>query len=328
MPATADLLEQLAVSAGGDDRTPSKRALVIANPHATTVSDRLRNLVVYALRGRYDVEARDTQEHGHATEICREAAHEGFELVVAFGGDGTVSEAVDGLAGSATPLTCLPGGATNVYCRMLGVPTEIVDATEHLLGLADRWSPRRVDVGRVDGRHFAFSAGLGLDADVVRRVDSHPRLKARAGEYYFTAAAIGTFSRRYLRHPPQIELILPDGGTLAGVTAVVQNGDPYTWFGSRPVRIAEGASLTSGTLAGAVLRRANPIDAPGILARALAHRRRVLDHRQLAGFSQVTRVTARSVDGRPVGLQVDGDWQRQVTEAHFDVLPRALLVVG
>jgi len=249
-------------------------------------------------------------------------------VVIAFGGDGTVYEAVEGLAGSPTPLTCLPGGATNVYCRMLGVPTEIVDATEHLLGLADRWSPRPVDVGRVNGRHFAFSAGLGLDADVVRRVDSHPRLKARAGEYYFTAAAVGTFTRRYLRNPPNLEVTLPDGGTLAGVTAVVQNTDPYTWFGSRPVRIAEGATLTGGTLTGAVLRRANPLDAPGIITRALGRRRRLLDHRQLDGFSEVTRVSARSVDGRPVGLQVDGDWQRRVTEAHFEVLPGALLVVG
>ena len=89
--------------------------LVIVNPYATTMSDRLKNLVVYALQGRYDVQAVDTQAKGHATELCREAAHEGYDVVVAFGGDGTVNEAANGLAGSPTPLTCLPGGATNVY---------------------------------------------------------------------------------------------------------------------------------------------------------------------------------------------------------------------
>jgi len=92
-------------------RTPSKRMLVIVNPYATTVSDRLRNLVVYALRGTYEVDAIDTERRGHATELCREAAQEGYDVVVAFGGDGTVNEAANGLAGSGVPFACLPGAA-------------------------------------------------------------------------------------------------------------------------------------------------------------------------------------------------------------------------
>src|SRR3984957_6379110 len=141
---------------------PNRRMLVIVNPYATTVSDRLKNLVVYALRGRYDVHAVDTEARNHATELCREAAQEGYDVVVAFGGDGTVNEAANGLIGSDTPLCCLPGGRANVYCRMLGIPTDVVDATEHLLGMAHDWNPRRVDVGRVNDRHFVFSSGVGL----------------------------------------------------------------------------------------------------------------------------------------------------------------------
>src|ERR671926_1103002 len=133
-----------------------KRMLVIVNPYVTTMSDRLKHLVVYALQGRYDVHAVDTQRRGHATELCREAAREGYDVVVAFGGDGTVNEAANGLAGSDTPLSCLPGGRTNVYCRMLGIPTDVVDATEHLLQLADDWRPRRVDLGHVNERRFLF----------------------------------------------------------------------------------------------------------------------------------------------------------------------------
>src|ERR671930_1219350 len=128
------------------ETTERKRLLVIVNPYATTVSDRLKHLVVYALQGRYDVEAVDTEGQNHATDICREAAQEGYDAVVAFGGDGTVNEAANGLAGSPTPLTCLPGGATNVYARMLGIPNDIVDATEHLLRIADDWRPRKVDL--------------------------------------------------------------------------------------------------------------------------------------------------------------------------------------
>ena len=161
------------------DRTPKRRMLVIVNPYATTVSDRLRNLVVYALQARYEVEAVDTEKRDHATQLCREAAQEGYDVVVAFGGDGTVNEAANGLAGSDTPLTCLPGGATNVFHRAIGIPTDVVEATEHLLALADDFRPRRVDLGRINDRYFTFAAGIGLDASVVERVDAHPRLKSR-----------------------------------------------------------------------------------------------------------------------------------------------------
>src|SRR5215469_14136623 len=184
---------------------PSRRMLVIVNPYATTVSDRLKNLVVYALRGRYEVHAVDTERRNHATELCRQAASEGYDVVVAFGGDGTVNEAANGLVGSDTPLCCLPGGRANVYCRMLGIPTDVVDATEHLLMMADDWHPRRVDVGSLNERKFLFSAGAGLDASVVERVDAHPRLKARYGEWYYTWTGIRTFNRHYLIRPPQLE---------------------------------------------------------------------------------------------------------------------------
>src|ERR1700709_1456814 len=104
-------------------RKPSKkRMLIIVNPYATTVSDRLKNLVVYALRGRYEVHAVVTEARDHPTEPCLQAASEGYDVVVAFGGDGTVNEAANGLVGTRTPLFCLPGGRTNVYCRMLGIP--------------------------------------------------------------------------------------------------------------------------------------------------------------------------------------------------------------
>src|ERR1700727_2019016 len=141
MAATsADPLERLEATIALGTNAPSRRMLIIVNPYATTVSDRLRNLVVYALRGRYEVEAIDTDSRDHATELSREAAGEGYDVVVAFGGDGTVNEAANGLAGSDTPLTCLPGGRANVYCRMLGIPTDVVDATEHLLDLASAWA--------------------------------------------------------------------------------------------------------------------------------------------------------------------------------------------
>src|SRR5690242_2917631 len=281
MSATSsDPLERLEATLALGRSAPSRRMLIIVNPHATTVSDRLRNLVVYALRGAYDVEAIDTESPGHATQLTREARGQGYDVVVAFGGDGTVNEAVNGMAGSQTPLTCLPGGRANVYCRMLGIPSDVVDATEHLLRIADDWRPRAIDLGEVNGRKFVFSAGVGLDASVVERVDAHPRLKARLGEWYYTWAGIDTFTRRYLLHPPRLEAAVGEE-RIQGVTTIVQNATPYTYFGDRPVEMAQGATLVSGDLAGIVLERARPSGIPTIIWRALSKRATVSEHRHI-----------------------------------------------
>jgi diacylglycerol kinase family enzyme len=328
MAATSsDPLERLEAMLVAGRRPPTRRMLIIVNPYATTVSDRLKNLVVYALRGSYEVDAIDTEARDHATELTRDAAREGYDVVVAFGGDGTVNEAANGLAGSNTPLSCLPGGRANVYCRMLGIPADVVDATEHLLRIADDWRPRRVDLGDVNGRKFTFSAGVGLDASVVERVDAHPRLKARLGEWYYTVTGVNTFTRRYLVNPPRLEAILGDE-RVAGVSAIIQNAAPYTYFGSRPVEMAEGASLSSGDLAGLVLERARPTDIPTIIWRALSKRARVTKHRHVHPFSGVRELTLRSLDDRPLPLQVDGDYIGEVSEAKFGVTPRGITVVS
>src|SRR4051794_41691110 len=142
--------------------------LIIVNPYATTVSDRLKNLVVYALQGALRGQTVATEAQNHATEIGREVRDHGYDVVVAFGGDGTLNEVANGLAGTDVPVSVLPGGSTNVVCRTLGIPNDVVDATEHLLGLADDFRPRRVDLGLANGRHFVFACGAGLDATAAK----------------------------------------------------------------------------------------------------------------------------------------------------------------
>jgi diacylglycerol kinase family enzyme len=323
---TAAALEHLAEVAALERKPRQRRMLVIVNPYATTMSDRVKNLVVYALQGRYDVHAVDTQAKGHAIELCREAAHEGYDVVVAFGGDGTVNEAANGLVGSPTPLTFLPGGATNVYCRMLGIPNDVVDATEHLLGLADSWHERRVDLGRLGDRRFTFSAGMGLDASVVERVDRNPRLKARFGPWYFAQSAVRTFLERYVVRPPRLEVEV-GGQTFRGVSAFVQNGEAYTYFQSTPIEVSAGAALDSGDLSGAVLTRASPVDVPTVMFRALSQRAEMGRHRRVEPFSGVDEVLVRSADGRPVPVQVDGDHISDELEVRFAIDPHALRVV-
>jgi diacylglycerol kinase family enzyme len=330
MAATAspsDQLERLEAMLGVATSAPRRRMLLIVNPYATTVSDRLKHLVVYALRGSYEVAAVETEARDHATELCRQAATEGYDVVVAFGGDGTVNEAANGLARSDTPLSCLPGGRVNVYCRMLGIPTDIVDATEHLLRMADEWAPRRVDLGRLNTRYFTFSAGVGLDANVVERVDARPRLKARLGEWFYAWTAVKTFSRRYLLHPPRLGAEV-GSEVLRGVTAIVQNGSPYTFFGDRPVHAAGGTRLDSGELSGLVLERANLIDMPTIVWRALSRHAELGGHRRVLTFDGVRELRVRSGDERPLPLQVDGDYIGDAPEAAFAVEPLGLAVVS
>jgi diacylglycerol kinase family enzyme len=324
---TTDPVERLEAAFDISEDTPRKRMLIIVNPYATTVSDRLKNLVVYALRGSYHVEAIDTETRNHATELCREAAREGYDAVVAFGGDGTVNEAANGLVGSRTALGCIPGGRTNVYCRILGIPNDVVDATEHLLQMADRWNTRRVDVGTAGDRKFLFSAGVGLDASVVEQVDAHPHLKARFGEWYYTVIALRTFNRHYLLRPPRLEVSIQDE-RLPGVSAFVQNAAPYTFFGHRSVDIGEGAALDSGDLSAAVLGRATPASVPTLTWRALSRRARVAAHRQIRAFSGLSNIQVRSLDERPLPLEVDGDYIGDVAEVSFGVLPAALSVIA
>ncbi len=311
-----------------------KRMLIIVNPYATTVSDRLKNLVVYALQGRFEVETVATEAQNHATEIGREVRDHGYDVVVAFGGDGTLNEVANGLAGTDVPVSVLPGGSTNVVCRTLGIPNDVVDATEHLLTLADEWSPRRIDLGRADERHFVFSCGVGIDATVVRRVDAHPRLKSRTGPYYYTWSTISAFYRSYLRNPVRLRVETDAGGPADGVTALAQNSDPFTYFASRPIRVCEGVEIDDGTLSVGVLERAAQRDIPTLIPRLFSETRPAARHRRIEHFADVTEASVTSTSGdeggasRPFPIQVDGDYIGEAASLELRVEPGALTVVA
>jgi diacylglycerol kinase family enzyme len=310
-----------------------KRMLIIVNPYATTVSDRLKNLVVYALQGRYDVDAVITEAQNHATEIGREARGGDYDVVVAFGGDGTVNEVANGLAGTGVPMSVLPGGSTNVVCRTLGIPNDVVDATEHLLGLADDFRPRRIDLGIANGRRFVFSAGCGLDATAAKKVDARPRLKTRFGPYFYTWVATSSFYTEYLRDP--VRMRLSSGGReLEGITVLAQNSDPFTYFGGRPVRVAHDVAIDDGTLSISVLRRAAQRDMGFVIARLLSGRLRATDHRQIDHVDGVTEGTVVSLSKaedegeRGFPVQLDGDYIGDHARLELGLDPGALTVVA
>lgn len=316
-------------------RKPAKkRMLLIVNPYATTVSDRLKNLVVYALQGRFDVEAVSTQAQNHATEIGREARDGGYDVVVAFGGDGTLNEVANGLAGTDLPVAILPGGSTNVVSRTLGIPNDVVDATEHLLSLADDWQPRKIDLGMVDDRYFVFSCGVGIDATVVRRVDANPKLKASAGPYYYSWAGVSGFYRKYLVNPIRVRTTVDGCEPVEGVTTIVQNSDPFTYFASHPIRVCEGIAIDDGTLSLAVLRRATQRDMPTLIRRLFSETKPAARHRQVTHFDDVTHAvvetasTAKDGSPRPFPLQVDGDYIGERERIELRAAPSALTIIA
>jgi diacylglycerol kinase family enzyme len=308
--------------------------LLIVNPYATTVSDRLKNLVVYALQGRFDVEAVATQAQNHATEIGREAIEGGYDVVVAFGGDGTLNEVVNGVAGTDLPVAVLPGGSTNVVCRTLGMPNDVVDATEHLLALVDDWQPRKIDLGKVDERYFVFACGAGIDASVVKRVDRNPTMKGNAGPYYYSWAGISSFYRKYLVNPIRMRTQVEGFEPVEGVTTIVQNSDPFTYFASRPIRVCEGIAIDDGTLSMAVLKRATQRDMPTLINRLFSESRPAARHRQVAHFDDVLSASVETVsknkDGslRPLPIQVDGDYIGERERIALQAVPSVLTIVA
>jgi len=332
-PQTLPPADIPAPAAHSDRRPDKKRMLIIVNPYATTVSDRLKNLVVYALQGRYEVEAVSTEAQNHATEIGREAVDGGYDIVVAFGGDGTLNEVANGLAGTDIPVSVLPGGSTNVVARSLGIPNDVVDATEHLLGCADRFEPRAIDLGIANGRRFVFACGAGLDATAANQVDSHPRMKHRFGPYYYTWATVKSFYAQYMRDPVRLSVETPNGSS-EGVTAICQNSTPYSYFRGRELHVCEGVELDSRSLSLAVLRRATQRDAPFIAARVLGSRSTAGDHRHIDHFQGIdgARIESASRDSsgawRSFPVQVDGDYIGLHTELELKLDPAALNVIA
>jgi diacylglycerol kinase family enzyme len=302
------------------------RLLLVVNPKATGVSPRLRNLVMYALKGRYELDWTETEAPNHATHLGREAVAGGYDMVVTFGGDGTLNEIANGMAGSDVPLAVLPGGSTNVMCRMLGISTDVIDATAQLLEMAGGPRLQRIDLGSVNGRYFLFSSGVGLDAETVRWVDSHRSFKARRAYLWFAYAAISRYLTRYRGRPPLLVADV-DGQRVEGISAFVQNSDPFTYFRNRPLQLGEDVSLDCGTISLVVLRRGLLRDALNATWRLFTPAN-VAHHGQGASFTRVREARIEPVGAERLPVQVDGDFIGDHEELVYRVHPAALTMAA
>ena len=196
--------------------------LVILNP--TARSDRARHV-----RDKIRKMVRATKMHittaaGDARSLAATAAAQGFRTVVAAGGDGTINEVVNGLAGSDVTLGILPVGTMNVFASELGVPVNLEQAWK----VIENGHVRRIDLARANSHYFVQLAGVGLDAQVVQETSWNLKKTFGPLSYLISAAQIAA------RKPPRLS-VEADGVSHEGSFVLVGNGRYYAalWLSLR-----------------------------------------------------------------------------------------------
>jgi diacylglycerol kinase family enzyme len=294
-----------------------KVALVV-NPFASRVSQERLAHVRAELERVAELDVVLTERPGHATELVTDAGRSGAEAVVVFSGDGGFNEALNGLE-SDVPIGFLPGGGTSVLPRALGVARDPVEAARQVADALASGHSRRISVGRVNGRRFGFGAGIGLPAEVVRRVDELGRRidGRRPGDLAFARAVFRSIAARRGRLEPQLEI----AGVGRATAAFVANTSPYTYAGRLSLPIARGAAFEEGLDIVAPVD-VTPVAVPFAVVRVLSGR--VGGDRFLRAHD-LDRIEIRC-DG-PLPLHVDGEDLGDVEEATFEAERAAVSVL-
>jgi diacylglycerol kinase family enzyme len=300
------------------------KLLFIVNTSASSVTARARVVIHKALSADHAVTLKETNRRGHAARLAQGAAADGFEVVAVLGGDGTLNEAANGLAGTSTALAVLPGGSTNVFARTIGMANDPIEATSQLLSALAAGSVERVGLGQANSRYFLFHAGIGFDAAVVARVERMASLKRYAGPAVFVAAALLTWARGYDRKHPAFSVKSDDLSIDGGYFAICLNTDPYTFFGNRPVHVSEGTSLTTPMSLAVFDKLTLTSLVPALVAGFGTGLRKGRTGR--VWLSRETR-SATITGLRPVPYQLDGDYVGEADQIELCWAKEALLLV-
>ena len=193
-----------------------------------------------------------------------------------FSGDGTYNEVINGLRADI-PVGFIPGGGTSVLPRALGLPRDPARAAERIA----HGRPRRISLGRVNGRRFAFNAGIGFDAELVRRVDALGRRPdgKRPGDIAFAWTVVRTLAEHRLRYDPALEI----EGLGRAAFVLVANCSPYTYAGNLGLRVVPDASFEGG------LDIVAPVEV----------RARAIPRLAVAGAARAARCPRRAARARP-----------------------------
>ena len=307
------------------------KILLVVNTFATSVTARNTVVVHRWLSQGHDVEILETHRRGHATRFAADAARRGVDVVVAFGGDGTLNEVATGIAGTDTALAVLPGGSTNVFARTLGMPNDPVAATAGLAAGLAAGDIHPIGLGQVNGRFFCFHTGIGYDAAVVRSVERRASLKRWLGHPLFITAALSTWARGYDRKHPHFSVTterVTDHGTVRdeiddGYFTIVLNTNPYTYLGNRPIDLSREATLDKPLVA-VTFRTMSAVAILRGLAGALRGRG-ITTSDDIVEWTHLDNLVVSHAD--PFPYQVDGDHLGELTRLEFRHVPDAVRLV-
>jgi diacylglycerol kinase family enzyme len=312
------------------------RAVLIVNPNATSTTPAGRDLLAHALESRVHLTVEHTDHRGHATEIARAAAQAGVDAVIVHGGDGTVNEVVNGMLGEpgSTPgrdlpaVGVVPGGSANVFARSLGISPDPVEATNQLVDLLGAHhhdsSWRRIGLMDCGERWAIFTAGLGVDGEVVAAVDAQrdKGRKVTASRYIGTAIPL---MLRSARREPTMTLELPDRAPIGGVHFVfASNSNPWTYANNRPVWTNPTTAYETG-LGVFAITSMNVLANLRLVRQMLSKKPRIAT-RHLIRDDDVPwlRVTSNT----PAPCQIDGEYLGPRRAMTFTAVPAALAVVA
>ena len=281
-------------------------AALIVNPFSTRVTEGKLADVEQALARYVEVETLPTSRRDHATALAREAANN-HDAVLVFSGDGVFNEVVNGIE-KQVPLGFIPGGRTNVLPRALGLPRDCVQAAVRIGEALSTGRTRTISLGRVNGRRFTFAAGIGADAEFIRRMESRGR--THDGRLPGDARAAWMLVQQFAQTRRYTARLQIEGlGRASG--AFVMNGSVSTYVGPLPVRFVPEARFELGLdVAGPVELRASSL--PALAWRGLRGKR-------VPGVlygHDLDRVTVYC--DVPMPLQIDGEDLGDVREAHFE----------
>jgi len=300
------------------------RILLIVNSFASSVTARNTVTVHERLSQHHDVQVVETNRRGHATRFAEDAARRGIDVVVAYGGDGTLNEVATGIATTDTALAVLPGGSTNVFARTLGMPNDALEAIDLIIEALSRNDISPIGLGRANGRFFTFHTGIGYDAAVVRRVEQRAGLKRYAGNPLFIAAALRTWGLDYDKKRPHFSLDFGDGNTVDnGFFSIIMNTNPYTYLGNRPFDIVPSTSLSTG-LSVVTFTSLKTTQMLRTLVSALQGGG-VKNFPWLDIRTNVQQVVAS--DSRAFPYQLDGDYLGEIQKVEFEFVPNAIRLV-
>jgi diacylglycerol kinase family enzyme len=300
-----------------------RRLILVANPAASGFTASLHRDVVSVLQGGFVVTPIWPDGPAEARTAAAAAAEEGYDVVVAMGGDGVAHQVANGLIDSATALGVVPAGTTNVLRRILELPGKPLQAAE-AIARSDGWRflpTIRLETDGPDGadtRFACFAAGVGFDAEVIRESEKRPIKKVGAGTLHYIRSTLMVTLGGYRRRLQNLRVTV-DGRPSDAVAAIVQAHRCFTYLGRR------GLSLGSPPPVAVSVRRVTATRLIALVTRAM--RGKPIDTirgvRAWPGFARMT------VEAEPSAwMETDGELIGRISRLQAIPEPARLRVVG